>query len=137
MLLSVGLADHTLLNMYQDKEKKVKKYLLVFIILLFAVPAFGSPFLNCAPQANVTVYELTINAGAPFLVPAESDGSIHYDVDGLSVGSTQMTIRCGAAWTLDGQPQPAVKWQEEDAVPFGLGNPGVAGAPSGLGLSGN
>ena len=64
----------------------MKTIFLTLIILLFPVMCFAAPFLVCDPQAGVISYHLDIDGTLINYIPAEPDGSIHYDLAGMSPG---------------------------------------------------
>jgi len=86
-------------------------------------------FLTCAPQAGVTIYDISGDETAQ--VVAEADGSIKWDIDALPAGTTNVEVRAGSAYLLNGVPQGAILWSSP--VPLALGVPSV-GLPSGFGL---
>ena len=64
----------------------MNKLLLTLIILLFPVFCFGAPFLVCDPQAGVVSYNLDVDGAIIEDITAQINGSIHYDLAGMSAG---------------------------------------------------
>lgn len=74
------------------------KKLIVFFIILFAVPCFASPFLVSDPAVGVVSYNIT---GDPFFVSpvvAQADGSLRVDLAGISEGNHSITITASNMW---------------------------------------
>lgn len=61
-------------------------FLPLILILVFVGPALATPFLVCDPQAGVGSYNLDVDGTITKGIPAEPDGSIHFDLDGMAVG---------------------------------------------------
>lgn len=73
------------------------KKLIILAILLFAIPAFGSPFLTTDPQANTETYEITGAIAA--VVAAQPDGSLRYDLSAIPAGSYSIQVAaCVGVW---------------------------------------
>jgi len=68
--------------------------------LLLPVLAFGNPFLVCDPQEGVTYYDLEINGTMTEGIPAEADGSIKYDLAGITEGDYTVRARCYNLWEV-------------------------------------
>ena len=65
------------------------KKLFITLTLVFAFVGWASaaPFLVCDPQAGVRSYNLDIDGAVTQDIPAQPDGSIHFDLDGMAVGA--------------------------------------------------
>ena len=61
-------------------------FLPLILILAFVGPALAEPFLVCDQQAGVRSYNLDIDGIITRGIPAEPDGSIHYDLAGMAPG---------------------------------------------------
>jgi len=107
----------------------MKKLLLAMVVLLFAAPAYGGPFLVCDPQEGVTSYLVTGPAWVPTeMVPAQPDGSLKMDVAAATVGVNSLNV---SACNVD----PI--WGEVCSLhtPFSFTRPGLPSTPANLGLS--
>ena len=62
-------------------------FLTLFLMFAFAGWAFAAPFLVCDPQAGVVFYNLDTDGTIANDIPAQPDGSIHYDLAGMTVGA--------------------------------------------------
>lgn len=76
------------------------KFLISIIVFCFlAGIAFAGPFLVSDPQAGVTSYEVFINgAQVAAAHPAESDGSLKYDLAGTTPGQYEMNAKACNDW---------------------------------------
>ena len=63
-----------------------KLFLTLTLIFAFVGPAFAWPFIVCDPQAGVRSYNLDINGVITPNIPAQPDGSIHYDLADMPLG---------------------------------------------------
>jgi hypothetical protein len=101
------------------------KTFLTIIFCLIATTVFGSPFLVCDPQAGVTHYEMTGMPWTPTaLIPAETNGSIRYDVSASTVGANTIQLKACRVDTLWGQVCST-------ATPFTFTRPSLStGAPN-------
>lgn len=106
--------------------------ILIAIFTLLTSPAFSAD-LVCDPNPAADRYRVLGLDPARTIQPAESDGSVRYSVDTLTPGPYNATIEAGAAYYLNGNEQPAVKWGS--AVPFDLTAPATPAASSGLGVN--
>ena len=62
-------------------------FLALFFVLAFSVSTVSAaPFLVCDPQAGAISYNLDIAGTITSDIPAQPDGSIHYDLAGMAVG---------------------------------------------------
>jgi len=91
-----------------------KLFLRITIVLLFA--AFGGlanagPFILCdAPPADqqVTSYEVFQDGVSLAVVDAEADGSLRYDLVGITPGVYEWTATAINAWGSSALPDPYV-----------------------------
>ena len=60
--------------------------LMLGLGVVWAISAFAAPFLVCDPQTGVVSYNLDIDGTIVPPIVAEPDGSIHYDLVGMSAG---------------------------------------------------
>jgi hypothetical protein len=88
---------------------------LILAILLIPSLAIGAS-LTCDPQEGVTKYRVTGE-----VVDAETDGSVKWNISGISAGEYNGTLEAGREYVLDGVPQGVWRWS--DPVPFVLGVP--------------
>ena len=110
--------------------KKTLMFVTVFC-LLFVGSVFAES-LVCDAQQGIDRYRVLGLDPARTIVPAQSDGSVNYDVSTLIPGPYNATIEAGKPWLLDGQEQPAVRYS--DPVPFVLTAPAKPVNTSGLGV---
>jgi hypothetical protein len=106
-------------------ELKMKKLILILAIVLLPAIVFAAPFLVCdAPPADqqVTEYEVYRDGVLYAIVPAEADGSLRYDLDGMTPGIYAFTGRAVNLWGASDFSNPTV-------------SPAPAGSPSGVSLS--
>jgi len=103
--------------------KKVLIGVMAFFLMCGVVQA--APFLVCGPQQGVLLYEVELDGIVISSdIAAESDGSIHYDVEGfVSPGNHTFKARCKNIW----------RWSDY-SDPFDF-NADAPGAPSGFGFS--
>ena len=104
----------------------MKKYLLlggaILISLIWTMAAYPD-WLVCDPQAGVTIYKLEINgAVVSDSIPAEEDGSIKYNLDGLAVGNYTFRAAAGAA------DSNGTMWWSDWSDPFSASKPGQPGS---------
>lgn len=67
---------------------------IVTILLMVAQIASANPFLVCDPQANVTHYSISgLGLLSSTNVPAQADGSLKLDLNGLNPGNYSTEIR--------------------------------------------
>lgn len=107
----------------------MKKLLLAMVVLLFAAPAYGGPFLVCDPQEGVTSYLVTGPAWVPTeMVPAQPDGSLKMDLSSAPVGQSSLYVQ---ACDVD------EVWGVQCSIssPFVFTRPGLPSTPANLGLS--
>ena len=64
----------------------MKTIFLTLIILLFPVFCLAAPFLICDPQAGIISYNLDVDGAIISGIPAQPDGSIHWDLAHMSSG---------------------------------------------------
>ena len=105
---------------------EIMKKLIVLLVILFAVPAWGAPFLVSDPQAGITSYQFTGDAFFTALSPvaAQADGSLRLDVAGVPTGMHNVSVAaCHPLWGCV-------------AGPFDFTRP-VVNAPAGLRLQAN
>jgi len=88
----------------------------IFVLLLLsAYPAVGAPFLVCDAQTGITHYEVAVD-GKTYVVDAQADTRLAYDLTGLQVGVHNFLVR---AMILHNDPAGgAGSWGKSDAVPF-------------------
>jgi len=84
--------------------------LLSVIFLLMATTAIAAPFLVCDPQDGVETYEVfqdgVLVSGD---VPAQSDGSLKYDLQGITPGAYAFTVKaCEGLWGCSALSDPFV-----------------------------
>ena len=118
----------------------IKTFIISFILLFASITfAVGPPaYLVCDPQAGVEKYLINIlkidgvdQSGAhQYIVDAEADGSLHYDISGWPVGQLEGEYFAGKEYVLDGVPQGTYKWSTPP-VPFVLIVPSSAAQPTG------
>jgi len=93
----------------------MKKLILVLLLLLIPMWAWAAPFLVCDPQTGVTHYEVAVD-GNTYVVDAQPDTRLAYDLTGLQVGVHNFLVR---AMILYNDPAGgASSWGKSDAVPF-------------------
>ena len=103
----------------------IKQTTLALILSLsVVVSALASPFLVCDPQAGVETYNIWQDgvqlAGN---VPAQPDGSLRYDLEGITPGSYTFTVdACTESWGCSDASNPYL-------------SPAPAQQPTGLRLS--
>lgn len=61
-------------------------FITMALMLALVVWAQAAPFLVCDQQSGVRSYNLDIDGTITKGIPAEPDGSIHFDLDGMAVG---------------------------------------------------
>ena len=86
--------------------------MLILASVLFPVFCLAAPFLICDPQAGVISYNLDIDGAIIEGIPAQPDGSIHYDLAGRSVGPHifKAQVIGQGGWPSDwSDPFPTVK----------------------------
>ena len=115
--------------------------ILLGSLLLFAVPAWASPFVVSAPYTAPAVipdYFKVVLDGAPpvnspaYQVPATSNYILHFDVGSVTVGSHTLSVQACKAATLWGPEACSA------AANFPFARPATVVAPagpSGIGLS--
>lgn len=111
--------------------KKVYVLAVLTLLLFTYASVSAAPFLVCDPQAGVTHYSLTLGGNA-VVTPAQTDGSLRYDVAVLPAGNTSGTVAAGRPYTMGGAPQEAMEWSS--SVPFDLGKPATPNPPPNLAL---
>jgi len=78
----------------------MRRVLFTLFVLFIATSAFAQPYLVCDPQAGVVRYEIA-NLGllSSTTIPAQTDGSIKYDIATLAVGTYTIAVRaCNDLW---------------------------------------
>ena len=94
------------------------------MVSLFALPAFGAPFLVCDPppvEQQVTSYEVFQDGTSLGTVTAEADGSLNYDLSGVTPGAYEFTAKAINVWGVSELSNPYT-------------SPAAVNAPSGLNL---
>jgi hypothetical protein len=84
----------------------VKKLVIIAsFLLIFVSSAWAGPYLVCDPQAGVQKYDVEINGDIQFPeadghtnFPAEVDGAVKYDLQGLENGTHNIRLRCANLW---------------------------------------
>jgi len=75
--------------------------ILLIIIALFLgnTLAFAAPFLVCDPQAGIEYYTV-LQDGAEIAtdVPAQPDGSLRYDMEGIIPGEYEFNAKACNVW---------------------------------------
>lgn len=98
---------------------------LMTLALLVSLCGFvrAQPFLACDPQSGVEYYDVEVDGSIlSGGVPAETDGSIRYDLSGFGVGTFTIRLRAGCTKTYTGSDGSIVTgpvWSEY-SVPFEL-----------------
>lgn len=103
-------------------------YAIAIALLLWAV-SYGAD-LVCDPNPAADRYRVLGLDTAHTIEPAQADGSVRYNLDSLSPGPYNGTIEAGAAYTLNGVEQQAVRYS--NPVPFDLTVPLIPADSSGL-----
>lgn len=101
--------------------------LAIAIILWFPIYGLCGPYLVCDPQATVTHYKITGDAYWTANVPAQADGAIRSDLQGISTGNHN--IQVVACRTSDGWPEVC-----STPAPFSFTRPVAPNAPSDLAI---
>ncbi|MBW2411893.1 MAG: hypothetical protein JRF72_19025 [Deltaproteobacteria bacterium] len=70
---------------------------LLFICFLPAV-CFANPFLVCDPQTGVAEYEIYMDGVRMGNAPAQADGSLLYDLQGITPGQYTWTATACNEW---------------------------------------
>lgn len=88
----------------------MKKFLLTILMtLIFGATAAGaSPFLICDPQKGAETYNVTQD-GVILVTdhPAEADGSLRFDLEGLAPGAyTFRAAACTEPWGCSEESDP-------------------------------
>lgn len=104
---------------------------LLFAIVLITVWSAEAAYLVCSPAATVTRYKVVI-AGQTVEVPAQTDGSVKFDISPYSGTNITGTICAGREWLLNGVPSGVWEWGTN--APFVLNGGAVSAAPAGIGL---
>ena len=79
------------------------------MISLFALPAFGAPFLICDPppvEQQVTSYEVFQDGASLGTVAAETDGSLRYDMSTITPGAYEFTAKAINVWGVSSLSNP-------------------------------
>ena len=77
------------------------KLTIGFAVLLLNLLTLCSaaPFLVCDPQAGIDSYNIVENVTQLTQVPAQADGSLRWDLAGVTVGQHSLTVSaCSAVW---------------------------------------
>jgi len=119
----------------------MRTLILLGSLLLFALPAWASPFVVSAPYTAPAVipdyFKVVLDTAASvnspaFQVPATSNYILHFDVGGVTVGSHTLSVQACKAATLWGPEACSASVN----FPFGRPASQVAPAvPSGIGLA--
>ena len=84
--------------------------LALCVSFVIVSPVCDSPFLVCDPQDGVTEYKVTLNGDPEITVPAQPDGSLSYDLAGLSEGAFTFSVKAANLWGVsDPSPFSSVK----------------------------
>ena len=67
------------------------KTLFAVVLVLIATSVMASPYLVCDPQTGVTKYQITGSITAT--VPAQTDGSIRYDLAETASGTNVIQVK--------------------------------------------
>ena len=97
----------------------------LIIFLLMTGLASANPFLVCdppPPDQQVENYEIFQDGVLVASPPAQPDGSLKYDIVGITPGQYTFTAKAVNAWGVSGLSNPYV-------------SPAPAGNPLGVGLS--
>ena len=92
----------------------MRKLFLTLILVLFPVFCFAAPFLVCDPQVGVISYALEVNGVFTAGLAAETDGSIKYDLAGMSPGP----------YVFKAQAYGEGGWPSDWSNPFNVVKPG-------------
>ena len=98
--------------------------LILFIIFVFSVNVNAAPFLVCDPPAaemQVTEYDIYKDGLKIGTSPAQADGSLKYDLQGITPGQYTWTATAINVWGASELSDPYV-------------SPALVGKPSGVGL---
>ena len=98
---------------------------IIIAFLLITGFAYAEPFIVCdppLPEQQVDSYEIYQDGVLVATVPAETDGSLRYDVVGITPGQYTFTARAANVWGVSGLSNP-------------YESPAPAGNPFGVGLS--
>lgn len=113
------------LNNYKWMEgMKMKKFMLILLILLFASASWASPFLVCDPQASAVGLSFEVREGTTVIYSGanQPDGSIRVDIQDIAVGTHTVTAR---------YVNPSAMWEGErfsaDSPPLEFTRPGPVG----------
>ncbi len=92
---------------------------VAMVLLLIASHAGATPFLVCEPLEGASRYQISGSITAT--VPAEPDGSIHFDVSDTPVGTNKISIKACAnhpSWPTEvcSDPSP-FEWTRPTAPP--------------------
>lgn len=102
--------------------------LAMAIILWFPIYGMCAPYLVCDPQATVTHYKVTGDAYWTANVPAQADGSIRSDLQGIGTGNHNIQVKACKADAV---------WGElcSDTSPFSFTRPAGPSVPQDLGIA--
>jgi hypothetical protein len=70
----------------------------IFVLVLLPLYVEASPFLVCDPQAGAETYAITGDTFFPSSIVAQTDGSLKFDLETISVGTHSITVAACTVW---------------------------------------